>query len=114
MQQNIQFLDILMRMASYGYGQLFTSFLSEIVNEGYDFDLYLVDYSHIDTLQSPLSEKVSTLAKLGNALFVDLASDELLKSHTHVKMIDKLVELLVENKLFFNVINPREKLVVFR
>ena len=99
-----------MRMASFGYGQLFTSFLTEIVNEGYDFDLYEGDYPNFDILQGSLSEKVSSLTKLGNILFVDLASDELLKSHTHVKMIDKLIELLVENRLIFNVINPREKL----
>ena len=111
MQQNRQFLDILMRMASFGYGQLFTSFLSEIVNEGYDFDLNNGEYDHIEFSKDTLSEKVSSLSKLGSDLFVDLASDELLKSHTHVMMIDKLTELLVENRLYFKVINPRQRLV---
>ncbi len=96
-----------MRMANLGYGQLFTSFLSEIVDEGYDFDLNYGEYNDIEISQDTLSDKVRSLNILGNDLFVDLASDELLKSHTHVMMIDKLVELLVTNRLFFKVINPR-------
>jgi hypothetical protein len=113
MQQNRQFLGILMKMANHGYGQLFTSFLSEIVDEGYDFDLDAGEYAHFDLTKGTLSEKVLTLNKLGNDLFVDLTSDELLKSHTHVKMVDKLIELLVENGLYFKVLNPREKLEDF-
>ena len=100
--------ELIVNMAHLGHGQLFANLVLELGDEGYQIDLEPGEYDHNQVTTNSTGTKMILIEKLGDDLFNDMIAEEITKSPLHTKMVDHLIDYLLDNRLFLKIVNTRD------
>ncbi len=92
--------ELIVYMSHAGFGEQFTKMIFEYVDEGLQPYMEPGEYLHS---QIKSADKNQLLHILGDEIFVDMVQDEMERSPTHAKMIDHLLEYLLDNRFFMRI-----------